>query len=241
MIERAVVFGAGGAVGSATVRALTAQGARVWAVGRTRAPLEALGAGIEIVVGDAADPGVVGRVLDAATPDLVVVAVGVRPKLAHTDEQTWESFSAVWNGDVQASFHIAQHTLRRPLRAGSSVVIVSSGAALGGSPLSGGYAGAKRMQMFLAGYLQKRADALKLGVRYVALVPKQLLAGTEIGVEASTAYAAEAGLSVEAFMKRFEVPMGADGVAGAILRIGAGDAPAGAILAISGAKGLEAL
>jgi 3-oxoacyl-[acyl-carrier protein] reductase len=38
------------------------------------------------------------------------------------------------------------------LRPGSRVVVFSSGAALGGSPLSGGYAGAKATQRFIAAY-----------------------------------------------------------------------------------------
>ncbi len=57
-------------------------------------------------------------------------------------------------------------------------LIVSSGAALAGSPLSGGYAGAKRMQMLLAGYLQRAADARELGIRFVALAPRQFLVGS---------------------------------------------------------------
>ena len=63
----------------------------------------------------------------------------------------WESFSASWNTDLKIAFQVGQTALRRPLRPGSLVLIVSSGAALVGSPMSGGYAGAKRMQMFLAG------------------------------------------------------------------------------------------
>jgi len=120
-------------------------------------------------------------------------------------------------------------------------VIVSSGAGLNGSPLSGGYAGAKRTQMFLADYLQKRAEARGLGIRYTAVVPNQLLAGTDIARAAAAGYAAAAGITVEQFMSRFEVPLDAEGVAAAILRIADGDAPAGSILALTGAKGLEQL
>ena len=35
--------------------------------------------------------------------------------------------------------------------------------------------------MFLAGYLQRSADAAKLGIRFLALVPKQVLAESELG------------------------------------------------------------
>ena len=236
MIERAVIFGASSGVGRATAAALARRGTRVWAVARgAREPID----GGTDVVGDATDPAVVDRILGEADPDLVVVAVGTRPRVAPIDEHDWESFSAVWNGDVRAAFHVGQLTLRRPLRPGSTVVIVSSGAGLNGSPLSGGYAGAKRMQMFVADYLQKRSDARSLGIRYTAVVPNQLLAGSEIGHAAAAGYAAAAGISVEQFMARFEVPLDAEGVAAAILRIADGEAPAGPILKLTGAKGLE--
>jgi NAD(P)-dependent dehydrogenase (short-subunit alcohol dehydrogenase family) len=238
MIDRAVIFGASSGVGRATAAALSRRGARVWGVSRTLpSPLP----GVTDVTGDATDPTVVARVLGEADPDLIVVAVGTRPRMAPIDEYDWESFSAVWNGDVRAAFHVGQLALRRPLRAGSHVVIVSSGAGLHGSPLSGGYAGSKRTQMFLADYLQKRADARKLGIRYTAVVPNQLLAGSEIGKTAAASYGAAAGMSPEKFMERFAAPLDADGVAAAILRIADGDAPAGTILQVTGAKGLEPL
>ena len=238
MIERAVIFGASSGVGRATAAALARRGTRVWGVARgAREPV----AGVTDVVGDATDPAAVERILAEADPELVVVAVGTRPRVAPIDEYDWESFSAIWNGDVRAAFHIGQLTLRRPLRTGSNVVIVSSGAGLNGSPLSGGYAGAKRTQMFLADYLQKRAEARGLGIRYTAVVPNQLLAGTDIARAAAAGYAAAAGITVEQFMSRFEVPLDAEGVAAAILRIADGDAPAGSILALTGAKGLEQL
>jgi NAD(P)-dependent dehydrogenase (short-subunit alcohol dehydrogenase family) len=239
MIQRAVVFGASSGVGRATAKALAAGGTRVWAVARREAPLATLGAGIEPIIGDATDPAVVARALAAADPDLVVCTVGVLPVMGPVDELGWDDFSAAWHGDLKASFHIGQQTVRRPLRHGSTVVIVSSGAALGGSHGSGGYAGAKRMQMFLAGYLQQLSDTRALGIRYVALAPKQLLAGTAIGERAATVYGGAAGPA--AYMTRFGAPLDADGVAATILRIGTGDAPPGPLLAVSSGKGLEAV
>jgi len=236
MIERAIIFGASSGVGRATAAALAQRGAKVWAVARSVAsPLP----GVTDVIGDATDPAVVTRLLGEVDPDLAVVAVGIRPRVAPIDEYDWEAFSAVWNGDVRAAFHVGQLALRKPLRAGSHVVVVSSGAGLNGSPLSGGYAGSKRTQMFLADYLQKRSDARKLGIRYTAVVPNQLLAGTDIAKAAAAGYAAVAGITPEKFMERFEVPLDADGVAAAILRIADNDAPAGSILKLTGAKGLE--
>ena len=134
-IQRALVIGAGGGVGRATAAALRAAGARVVAAGHER---------------DATDPAEVAALLDEADPDLVVVAAGARPRMAAIEDQTWASFSAPWDVDVRIAFEAGRAALARPLRPGSTVVIVSSGAGLHGSPLSGGYSGAKRTQMFVA-------------------------------------------------------------------------------------------
>ena len=74
--------------------------------------------------------------------------------MAPLHEQTWEQFGLSWNTDVKAAFHFGKAALLAPLASGSQVIIVSSGAAIGGSPHSGGYAGAKRMQWFLTEYSQ---------------------------------------------------------------------------------------
>ena len=193
-IQRALVIGAASGVGQATARALSTAGVAVLAAGRER---------------DATDPAQVAALLAEADPDLVVVAAGTPPRMAAIEEQSWESFSMPWNVDVKIAFEVGRAALARPLRPGSTVVIVSSGAGLnrGGSPLSGGYAGAKRTQMFLAGYLQRAADARELGIRFVALAPKQLLAGTRIGEAAAAAYGSQAG------------PLDPTGVAHAILSV----------------------
>jgi NAD(P)-dependent dehydrogenase (short-subunit alcohol dehydrogenase family) len=243
----AIVIGGGSGIGRAAVLALSAAGARVWAVGRN-------GARLEQVCKEAARPGeVLARPLDAtdaaatdrliaeADPDLVVLSAGVRTRLALVHEQTWESFSAPWNTDLKIAFQVGQTAIRRPLRAGSLVIIVSSGAGLGGSPLSGGYAGAKRMQMFLAGYLQRSADAAKLGIRFLALVPKQVVAGTELGATVADAYAALGGITREKFMERFGKPLTADDIARTIVAVARGEiGREGSILGVNG-EGTEPL
>jgi NAD(P)-dependent dehydrogenase (short-subunit alcohol dehydrogenase family) len=225
-IESALVIGAGSGVGRATADALTLAGARVLAAGRDR---------------DATDPEQVAALLAEADPDLVVVTAGTRPRMAAIDEQTWESFSMTWNVDVKIAFEVGRAALARPLRAGSTVVIVSSGAGLVGSPLSGGYAGAKRTQMFMADYFQRAADARDLGIRFVALAPRQLLVDTRIGEAAAAAYGAQAGQSPEDYLSRFPAPLDAVGVARAILTIAAGEEHRDAtMLAVTG-SGVEAL
>jgi 3-oxoacyl-[acyl-carrier protein] reductase len=50
----------------------------------------------------------------------------------------------------------------KPLRPGSRVLLMSSGAALRGSPISGGYAGAKATIRFIAAYADDEARRLGL-------------------------------------------------------------------------------
>src|SRR5262249_21130805 len=147
------------------------------------------------------------RILRETRPDLVVLALGARPQMAPLDALSWEQFSEPWNVDVKAAFHWTVSALQVPLAPGSSVVMMSSGAAIHGSPLSGGYAGAKRMQWFLASYAQRLSDARKLGIRTIALLPTQLIEGTKIGDAAATAYGAAQGISAGQFMSRFERPL----------------------------------
>jgi NAD(P)-dependent dehydrogenase (short-subunit alcohol dehydrogenase family) len=247
----AIVVGGGSGLGRATVLALAARGARVWAVGRDRARLQgvlaeaAAGPGEVITRAiDATDGAAMDRVIDEADPDLVVVSAGARARLALVHEQSWESFSEPWNTDVKIAFQIGQTALRRPLRDGSVVVIISSGAGLGGSPMSGGYAGAKRMQMFLAGYLQRSADLARRAIRFVTVVPKQIIPETELGAAAADAYAALAGMTRDKFMERFGAPLAPRDVAGAIVNVWQGtlEPPLreARVLGVSGA-GLEAL
>lgn len=216
-IQRALVIGAGSGVGKATASALRASGVEMLASGRDR---------------DATDPVEAAALLAEADPDLVVIAAGTRPRMASIEEQSWDSFSAPWNVDVKLAFEVGRAILARPLRPGSTVVIVSSGAGINpnGSPKSGGYAGAKRMQMFLVGYFQKAADARELGIRFVAVAPMQFLVGTRIGEAATAAYGAG----------NWPVALDPDGVAEAILSVVAEEKHRGATLGVTGA-GLEAV
>ncbi len=243
----AIVVGGGSGVGRAAVLGLAATGRRVWAVGRDRARLDQLSrevtGGGEVLTRafDATDGAAMDRLIDEADPDLLVLSAGARPRLAPIHEHSWESFSAPWNTDLKIAFQVGQTALRRPLRPGSLVIIVSSGAALGGSPMSGGYAGAKRMQMFLAGDLQRAADAAKLGIRFLALVPKQVLAHSELGDAVAAAYAKLGGITPEKFMERFGTPLTPQDVGRTIVDIAQGEIrPEGAVLGVSG-SGVEPL
>lgn len=222
----ALVIGGSSGVGKATVKALIAEGVRVTAVARGADKLQALktelGNSLSTIQGDATDAAFVERLLREQTPDLVLLAAGVTPRMARVDEFDWESFSAAWNVDVKASFLLVKQALALPLRPGSTVVLISSGAAVNGSPLSGGYAGAKRMQWFLASYAQKLSDAKKLGIRIVAVLPRPV-DGTTIGTHAAKVYGGINGISAETFMQQNGVSL--DKVASAIVSALDGDVP----------------
>jgi NADP-dependent 3-hydroxy acid dehydrogenase YdfG len=221
------------------------EGARVFAVARSTQGLESLRAETSGRVwpftGDATDATLARRVLRETRPDFVVLALGVHPHMASHDAMSWEQFSEPWNVDVQAAFQWTTSALKLPLASGSSVVIVSSGAAIGGSPLSGGYAGAKRMQWLLAAYTQRLSDARKLGIRAIAVLPTQFIEGTEIGHAAAAAYGAAQGLTASQIMSRFDRPLGVENVAEAIVTALRGDVASGITAVGVSGKGLEPL
>jgi 3-oxoacyl-[acyl-carrier protein] reductase len=73
--------------------------------------------------------------------------------------------------------------------------------AINGSPLSGGYAGAKATQRFITGYAQEEANRAGLGITFTAVLP-YFAPLTGVGRPAVQAYAARAGLSVEDFLQQ---------------------------------------
>jgi NAD(P)-dependent dehydrogenase (short-subunit alcohol dehydrogenase family) len=198
----AVVTGASRGFGRAIALALADAGATVVGVARDAARLaelhDKLGDSLVPVTADVADPVNAGRLIDRYDPDILVLNAGVAPLSRPLPEQTWESFSRVFDVDVKQAFHWTREALLRPLRPGSVVVAMSSGAALFGSPLSGGYAGAKATIRFIASYAAAESERGGLGIRFVAVLP-QLTPATELGAAAVAAYAAREGMSVADF------------------------------------------
>ncbi|NMO92221.1 SDR family oxidoreductase [Actinomycetospora sp. TBRC 11914] len=192
----AVVTGASRGFGRAIATALVAAGMPVVGLardaGRLRTQQEELGEGFVPVVGDAVDEELARWVLAEHDPRLLVLNAGAAPTMAPVHEHTWESFSAPWEVDARQAFTWAKVALTAPLPPGSHVVAVSSGAALRGSPLSGGYAGAKAAVRFVARYAAEESDRAGLGIGFTTLLP-QLTAATDLGAAAAAAYAARAG------------------------------------------------
>jgi NAD(P)-dependent dehydrogenase (short-subunit alcohol dehydrogenase family) len=88
---------------------------------------------------------------------------------------------------------------------------MSSGAALFGSPLSGGYAGAKATIRFITGYAAEESMRAGLGIRFVSVLPK-LTPATELGALAVAAYARRDGIDVDEFVKKLGPALGPEHV-----------------------------
>jgi len=192
----ALVTGASRGFGRGVAIALTGAGANVAGVARDRAKLDELraqlGDGFTPVVADVADPVVAGQLIDAYHPRVLVLAAGAAPLSRPLHRHTWETFSSNWHTDVRQVFHWSREALLRPLDEGSVVIAFSSGAALRGSPLSGGYAGAKATVRFISAYAADESARAGLGIRFVSVLP-QLTPATELGAAAVAAYAQRAG------------------------------------------------
>ena len=192
----ALVTGASRGFGRGIATALSRAGARVVGVARDHAPLEELGAELggsfTAVSADAADPTVAGQLIDAHRPAVLVLNAGATPLPRPVQHHTWQTFSRNWDIDVQHAFHWTREALLAPLAPGSVVITLSSGAALRGSPLSGGYAGAKAAIRWLTAYAAEESGRQELGIRFISVLP-QLTSATALGAVYVTAYAARQG------------------------------------------------
>jgi 3-oxoacyl-[acyl-carrier protein] reductase len=192
-----IVVGASRGLGRGVASAFAGSGAAVVAVSRTPAGFPA-SAGITEVQADGGDPALVARLVDEHEPGTVVVVGGAVPHMRPLREQTWETFTVNWDNDVRMTLHWLREALLKPLPPGSRVVVVSSGAAQnpGGSPLSGGYAGAKAMQGLLTRYAQGEADEEGLDITFTTVFSHYAPSGG-VGRAALRAYAAQGGITVE--------------------------------------------
>ncbi len=152
----ALVTGASRGFGRAIASALHVHGAQVVAVARNAQLLDSLnaelGGSLTTVVADVTDPVVAGTLIEQYRPDTLVLNAGAQPLSRPLHQHTWETFSRNWDVDVRHAFHWIRESLLLPLAPESTVVVMSSGAAVAGSPLSGGYAGAKATIRFITGY-----------------------------------------------------------------------------------------
>jgi len=244
--QRVLVTGGSSGLGLGIVEALVDAKANVVVVARDPQRLADVERrlGVTTVIGDVADAGLAESMLREFRPTVLVLNAGAVPAMGPLHEQTWEGFSTTWNSDVKAGFHWLQAALRLPLARGSRVLVGSSGAAVNGSPMSGGYAGAKRMLWLMAGYANTVAAEQDLGIRFQAIVPRQMLAAGGVGRAGAEAYARRKGITPEAFLANFGKPMSARELGDHIVAILTDpryeSAPAFALKGDSGIQALDA-
>jgi NAD(P)-dependent dehydrogenase (short-subunit alcohol dehydrogenase family) len=205
--KTALVTGASRGFGRAIATTLSSEGATVIGVARNAQRLDdlrdELGEGFTGVVGDVCDADVARNLILEWRPEILVLNAGATPVTGPLQQQTWESFSHNWEVDTQHAFNWTRESLRTPLAPGSVVIALSSGAAIGGSPLSGGYSSAKAAIRFISAYAAHESERAEMGIRFTALLP-QLTPATDLGAAGASAYAEREGVDVQAFLKRFD-------------------------------------
>jgi NADP-dependent 3-hydroxy acid dehydrogenase YdfG len=201
----AVVTGASRGFGRAVAATLVKAGVTVVGLARDRDQLQTtaneLGEAFVPITGDATDPALATRILDTYQPQTVILNAGAVPTCRPLQHQTWETFSTNWEIDVRQAFNWTREALLMPLHPGSTVITFSSGAALNGSPLSGGYAGAKSTVRFITAYAAEEAQSANSDIRFITVLPK-LTPSTDLGTIAVAAYARRDGLDLDAYLDR---------------------------------------
>ncbi|PBB23563.1 MULTISPECIES: SDR family NAD(P)-dependent oxidoreductase [unclassified Mesorhizobium] len=207
--KKIVVTGGSRGLGLGLVEALVEHDAQVTVVARGAEALEAVRArlGVATIAADVTDEDAAYRILGEVSPDILVLNAGATPRMGRLDQLRWEDFSVAWETDVKAGLYWLQAALNLPLKPGSRVLVGSSGAAVTGSQMSGGYGGSKRMLWFMAKYANGVSQEKKLGIRFQAILPRQMILGTGTGDAAAGAYAGSMGITPEQFVTRFGAPM----------------------------------
>jgi len=207
--KKVIVTGGSRGLGLGLVEALVAHGASVTVVARDRDALAAVRVrlGVATVSADITEETAAQRILGQIRPDILVLNAGALPRMGRLDQISWEDFTATWETDVKAGLYWLQAALNLPLKPASRVLVGSSGAAVNGSPLSGGYAGAKRMLWFMAKYANDVSAQKKLGIRFQAIVPQQMVGDTGVGDAGANGYARAMNINRDEFLTRFGTPM----------------------------------
>src|SRR5260370_27394669 len=207
--KNVVVTGGSRGLGLGLVEALVARGAGVTIVARGVDALASVRSrlGVATIAADVTDETAAHRILAEVRPDILALNAGTKPGMGRLDQMSLADFTKPWETDVKAGLYWLQAALKLPLKSGSRVVVRSSRAAIGGSPMSGGYAGAKRMLWIMAKYANGISQQKNLGIRFQAIVPQQMVGGTGVGDAGASAYAGAMGIKPEEFLARFGAPM----------------------------------
>lgn len=207
--QKAIVTGGTLGLGLGITEALVEQGADVTVIARNQQHLDAVKErlGVNIICGDITDATLARNTLKKVQPDILILNAGSIPPMQPLQNMSWDDFNVVWENDVKGSFYWLQQVIKLPLAPGSRVIVGSSGAAVGGSPLSGSYSGAKRMQWFMAAYANGEAKRLGLNINFQAIVPMQIIGDTALGHKAASTYAQRKGVTTEEYLATFGAPM----------------------------------
>lgn len=207
--KTALVVGASRGLGRGIALALDEAGASVVAVARNPAALAELATaatGIRAEIADAAHEETASKLIGRYHPDILVLVAGTVPVGLPLHEHTWETFSVHWHADVKIAFCWLRAALLAPLRPGSRIIVISSGAAVFGSPASGGYAGAKATQRFIAAYSAEESRRADLGITITAVLPAMTPFG-DVGKAGIRAYTARTGKTEDEYLAAMGEPL----------------------------------
>ena len=111
--RQVLVTGGSRGLGLAMVESLLARGAKVTVLARDQVALGDVGRlGAQAVQGDATDAALMDGLVSELQPSVLILNAGATPHMGPIDEQSFESFSVVWNTDVKATLHGIQAALK---------------------------------------------------------------------------------------------------------------------------------
>jgi NAD(P)-dependent dehydrogenase (short-subunit alcohol dehydrogenase family) len=171
-----VATGGSRGLGLGLVEALAGQGAKVTVVARDPAALAAVEQrlGVATISADVTDKGHAQRILADVRPEILVLNAGATPRMGAARPAELGGLHCHLGDRCEGRALLAAGGAQSASQAGSRVLVGSSGAAENGSPLSGGYAGAKRMLWIMAKYANGVAKQKGLDICFQAIVPLQI-------------------------------------------------------------------
>ena len=176
--KNCIIYGGGGSIGSGVARTFAREGARLFLVGRTREPLEAvageLGDAAEVAVLDARDGAAVDEHVRAVAAR--AGSVDVSFNLVTRDDvqgiplvdMSWDDFNSPVANGLHANFNTATSAARVMATQGGGVILtVTSGSSKGLHPGMGGTGPADAATETFLRYLAAETGAQ--GVRVLAI------------------------------------------------------------------------
>jgi NAD(P)-dependent dehydrogenase (short-subunit alcohol dehydrogenase family) len=201
--KRAVVTGGSRGLGRGIVAALAAEGADVVAIARDAVELAAMAGAveghIETIAADTTDVNVAARTIEKYQPQVLILNAGATSVNRPLRFQVWENFSLQFQVDVKGAFVWSREALLLPLEKGSTIVVMSSAAALASSQVITGYASAKAALLAFARCLADEARGF--GIRVHCLLP-MLTPETQLGQNGIRDFARAMGVPEATFIEQ---------------------------------------